>query len=138
MHLDIELANTLLKRHLLPFISEKNSSTFVMNVLVYMGLMKGEKTTIVSNDITSSLISLTYILSTNTVSLVAAQELYAFIQLDDPRFRFCQMERETLLSTLEMAIDITQLYTVHPICEHVQEYLSLFSRGMSRCSVNHA
>ena len=101
---DTKLASNLLHEYLLPYISDENSTVFVMNVLCYMGLVKDEQTKVVTLDITSSLILLNDIYNSKKLSLLTSQKLFAFVQLENPKFRFCSTERETLGETLKTVI----------------------------------
>ena len=104
VQIDFKLATKLTNEYLVGYLTNENSGTFVTNVLMYMGLLKNDQyKKVVTLDITASLILLDIILSSKEVSLVDTHKLYAFIQLENPKFQFCAQERETLSKTLKRA-----------------------------------
>ena len=105
VQLDSALAEKLTKEFILPYLTDQNSTTFIMNALTYMGLLKSEEPAIITCDISSALVLLDVIFRTKQMSLLTSQKLYAFIQLNNPRFQFCDSEREAITKTLKMAID---------------------------------
>jgi len=105
VHLDMNLTQQLTRDYLLPHINDKNSTTFIMDTLTYMGLVKSEEMVVTTQDITAPLLLLDFIFVSKRMSLLTSQKLYAFIQLNNPRFKFCSTEREAVANTLRKAID---------------------------------
>ena len=104
VHLDMNVADGFTKRYLVPHITDKNSTSFIMDVLTYMGLIRSEEPVVTTHDITSPLILLNVVFLSKQMSLLTSQKLYAFIRLNNPRFRFCNPERDAITKTLERLI----------------------------------
>jgi len=106
VQLDMKLTKELCGEHLLPFVTDSNSTDFIMDALTYMGLVKSEdKQVVTTQDITSPLVLLDHIFLSKQMSLLTSQKLYAFIQLNNPRFKFCADERQQVANTLRKQID---------------------------------
>lgn len=99
--LDMLITRKLTVEYLIPHISADNSDTFIINVLTYMDMIKHERTVSTTSDVASSIILLSLIFQLCDMRISTSQILLNFIELDNPKFRFCSDEKDTLASTLK-------------------------------------